>query len=189
MVATDASAEQIRFAIGPANVEYRVAAANASGLPNGSIDLVAVAQALHWFANDPFFAEVRRVTVPGGTIAAWSYGSCHAGSDIEELLREFEGGTMRAYWNPERRWVDERYRTIPFPFEELVAPEFELRVSWTLAQLGQYLRSWSAVLKYREAVGEDPVAPLLERIAAHWHSSEQPRDVTWPLNLRVGRVG
>lgn len=189
MIATDGSPEQIALAVPAKNVEYRVAAAESSGLEPHSADLVTVAQALHWFAHDAFFAEVRRVTVSGGCVAAWSYGSCHAGADIESILREFEQDTLGAYWNPERRWVDERYQTIPFPFEDVPAPVLELRVAWTLSQLGRYLDSWSAVVKFRRVRGMDPVAPVLERIASHWGPSEQTRDIIWPLNIRVGRVG
>jgi SAM-dependent methyltransferase len=189
VIATDASAEQIREATGPKNVEFRIAPADASGLAAHSVDLVTIAQALHWFAHEAFFAEVRRVTVQGGVVAAWSYGSCSAGEDIEGLLREFEDGEMGPYWNVERKWVDEKYQTIPFPFDEIAAPGFVLRVRWTLPQLGAYLSSWSAVGKYRRQHGNDPVAPFLERIAHYWRQPDQARDVTWPLNLRVGRVG
>ena len=72
MIATDASAEQIALATPASNVEYRVAPAEASGLGDAAVDLVSVAQALHWFDLDAFYAEVRRVTVPGGVIVAWS---------------------------------------------------------------------------------------------------------------------
>jgi ubiquinone/menaquinone biosynthesis C-methylase UbiE len=188
VIATDGSAEQIAHAVPAANVEYRVARADASGLADHSVNLVTVAQALHWFPHEEFFAEVRRVTVPGGIIAAWSYGSAHAGEDVEAELRGLEEGTLRDYWAPNRKWVDEAYRTIPFPFRELPAPTFELRARWTLRQLGAYIGSWSAAAKYRAARQSDPVAPALERMARHWGSPELERDVTWPLNLRVGRV-
>jgi SAM-dependent methyltransferase len=189
VIATDGSVDQIAHAVPAANVEYRVAPAESSGLETKSVDLVAVAQALHWFAHDAFFAEVRRVTVTGGVIAAWSYGSCHAGADVETWLRDFEENTVGPYWNPERRWVDERYSTIPFPFLEVPAPTFELRVEWTLRQLDAFLHSWSAVTKFRRDRGEDPVPPLVERLASRWGPAERTREVTWPLNIRVGRVG
>lgn len=188
VVASDASPEQIAHAVDVRNVEYRVAPAQTSGLPPGSVDLVTVAQALHWLDHESFFAEVRRVAVPDGVIAAWCYGSCHAGSDVEPLLRDFENGTVGAYWHPGRRWVDEGYQTIPFPFEEIAAAAFELRVRWSLSQLGEYISSWSAVAKFRRDRGEDPVAPLLEQIAKHWGPTDRTRDVTWPLSIRVGRV-
>lgn len=188
VIATDASEAQVRNAVPVANVEYRVGNVESSGLKAQSADAVAIAQALHWFDLDRFYKEVRRVTVPGGVMAAWSYGSCRAGDDVESLLRDFEFETVGPYWDPRRRWVDEGYRTIPFPFEELSAPPFQLRVEWTLSQLGGYLRSWSAVAKFVEERGHDPVAPLLEQIGQHWGPPDRPRTITWPLAVRVGRI-
>ncbi|HEX4936896.1 MAG TPA: class I SAM-dependent methyltransferase, partial [Gemmatimonadaceae bacterium] len=75
VIATDASAAQIEHAAPVPNVEYRVATAESSGLADRSVQLVTVAQALHWLDLDAFYAEVRRVTVPGGVLAAWSYGA------------------------------------------------------------------------------------------------------------------
>lgn len=167
---------------------YAVATAEASALATRSVDLVTVAQALHWLEHDGFYSEVRRVTVPGGFLAAWSYGACHAGADIEPLLREFEHGEVGPYWHPNRRWVDEGYRTIPFPFPELDAPDLRLRVRWNLRQLGLYVSSWSAVVAYRRERNEDPVPRLLDRLAHHWGAPDAARDVEWPLALRVGRI-
>lgn len=187
VIATDASAEQIAHAQRVPNVEYRVAPAEVSGLVDQSIDVVTVAQALHWLDFDRFYDEVRRVTVAGGLIGVWSYGACHAGSDVEPWLREFEVETVGPYWNPGRRWVDEGYRTIPFPFEELPVPPFELRVRWSPSQLREYIGSWSAVAGYRRERGVDPVAPLMDRIENLWPSG-RVREVVWPLSVRVGRI-
>jgi SAM-dependent methyltransferase len=189
VIATDASEAQLRNATQVPNVEFRVAKAESSGLESGSVDLVTVAQALHWFELDEFYTEVRRVTVPGGVIAAWSYGAGSAGDDIESLLRGFQDVTVGPYWDARRKWVDEGYRTIPFPFEEIPSPPIQLRVEWTLSQLGGYLRSWSAVAKFVGERGYDPVAPLLEQIGQHWGPPERTRTVTWPLAVRVGRIG
>jgi len=188
VVATDASAEQIRHAAGPPNVRFRVATAEQSSLPANSLDVVTVAQALHWLDHDRFYPEVRRVTATGGLFAAWSYGACHAGDDLEGALREFEDGLLGAYWHPNRHWVDEGYRTIPFPFPEVEMPPFELRMRWSLSQLGGYLGSWSAVANYRRARRVDPVAPFVERIVKLWGSPEDTREIVWPLALRVGRL-
>ena len=189
VIATDASAEQIAHASPMPNVEYRVASAEESGLPRAHTDLITVAQALHWFDHERFYEEVRRVSVPGGVFAAWTYGACHAGDDVEALIRDFEDGLLGPYWDPRRRWVDEGYRTIPFPFAEVPMPAFELRAQWSLSQLGGYLSSWSAVAKYRQAHGKDPVVPLLDRIVKHWGAPGATRDIVWPLSVRVGRVG
>jgi SAM-dependent methyltransferase len=176
-------------AVAVPNVVYCVGAAEAAALRDVSVDLTTVAQALHWLDHDRFYPEVRRVTRPGGLVAAWSYGSCHGGAELERALREFENGLLGPYWNPQRRWVDEGYQTIPFPFPEVKMPDFELRMRWSLSQLGGYLSSWSAVARYRRVRGVDPVAPFLERIVKHWGSPTETRDIVWPLALRVGRVG
>jgi ubiquinone/menaquinone biosynthesis C-methylase UbiE len=189
VIATDASAEQVARAEPAANVEYRVAPAEASGLENGSIGLVTVAQALHWFDHDAFAREVRRVATRDAVIAVWSYASCHAGEDVEALLREFEDGTVGPYWNARRKWVDEKYQTIPFPYDEVPAPTFALHKAWTLDQLGGYLRSWSAVGSYVREHEQDPVTPFLERLGRVWGPAGRTRDVQWPLYMRVGRVG
>src|SRR5215470_15770711 len=73
VVATDASAEQIAHATPHPRVSYGVGLADESGLDGESVDLVTVAQALHWLALDRFFAEVRRVVVEGGVLAVWCY--------------------------------------------------------------------------------------------------------------------
>jgi len=188
VVATDASASQVGHAPRLPGVTYHVATAEASALAPRSVDLVTVAQAIHWFDFERFHGEVRRVTVPGGVLAAWSYGACHAGDDVESLLRDFEHREVGPYWHSNRRWVDEGYATIPFPWPEIEAPGLQLRVRWTLRQLGLYLGSWSAVAAYRRDRGEDPVPRLLDRIAHHWGAPDVVRDVEWPLALRVGRV-
>lgn len=188
VIATDASARQIEHAEAAPNVEYRVAPAESSGLGPQSVQLVTVAQALHWLNLDAFYAEVRRVTVPHGILAAWSYGSCSAEKDVDPLLRELEFDTLAPWWHPARRFVDEAYRTIPFPFPEIPAPAFQLRVRWNLHQLRLYLGSWSAVVAFRRARGEDPVADVIQRIADRWGAADTVRDVTWPLALRVGRI-
>jgi SAM-dependent methyltransferase len=188
VIATDASEAQIALAVPVSNVEYRVANASDSGLPPGSADAITVAQAYHWLDVPRFTAEVRRVTVPGAVVAAWCYGACDAGEDLGPLLLEFQNGTLGPYWNPGRRWVDEGYRTIAFPFEELAAPAFQLRARWSLSQLREYLCSWSAVATFRRERGLDPVAPLMEQIGKFWNPSDGTREITWPIGLRIGRV-
>jgi trans-aconitate methyltransferase len=48
---TDASDEQVASASPSTNVEYRVALAEQSGLPDGSVQLLTIAQALHYLAD------------------------------------------------------------------------------------------------------------------------------------------
>jgi len=187
VIATDASPQQIEHAAPHPRVEYRVAPAESSGLPDASIDLVTVAQAVHWFDFDRFYAEVRRVVAPGGALALWTYDYARISPAIDALVDRLGHETVGAYWPPGRRWVDERYRTIPFPFAEIPAPPFELLERWPLAPFVGYLRTWSSVQRYLAAHGEDPVAALLPELAEAWGDAETPRDVRWPIFLRCGR--
>ena len=107
VTATDASAEQIAEAPPHPRVTYRVAPAEASGLPDHSADLVTVAQAVHWFDLDRFYAEVRRVLAAGGIIAVWSYGAHQLGDEaIDQLAGDFYHHVVGPYWPPERRFVE-----------------------------------------------------------------------------------
>jgi SAM-dependent methyltransferase len=188
VIGTDASAAQIANAEARANVEYRVAPAEASGLPDASVELVTVAQALHWLEVDRFYAEVRRVLVPGGVLAVWAYWRVTADDDaVTALVDEFYGKTVGPYWPPERKLVEQGYRTIPFPFTELTTPEFAVTADWTLNELLGYMRTWSATSRYVAARGEDPVVAFAPRVAAVWGDAARRRRMTWALGLRVGR--
>jgi SAM-dependent methyltransferase len=190
VLATDASAAQIARAVPHAGVEYRLAAAGQSGLAAASVDLVAVAQALHWFDLDGFYAEVRRVLRPGGVIAAWSYGVLRVeGEAVDSLVQRFYHDEVGPYWPPERHHVETAYRELAFPFSRIAAPGFALAADWDLAQLLGYFRSWSATARFAAARGRDPVADLGLRLAAGWGEVERRRRVAWPLALLAGRNG
>lgn len=188
VLGTDASAEQLARALARPRVRYRVAPAQASGLPADSVDLVVVAQALHWLPLDLFYAEVQRVLRASGVIAAWSYGSLHVeGAGIDALLQHFYHDVVGPYWPLERRLVEEGYRGLSFPFEPIVPPAFQMREHWPLAHLLGYLRTWSATGRYVAAIGDDPVVAFADAVAALWGDPDASRVVTWPLSLRVGR--
>ena len=187
VIATDASEAQLRSAPSHPRVEYRVAPAESSGLPDSFADLITVAQAVHWFDFDRFHAEVRRVARPGGILAVWSYGATSVDEGaIDRAVARFYSEVVGEYWPPERRFIEEGYRTIPFPFDELPAPAFEMVSSWPLAQFLGYLGTWSSVSRYREARRDDPVVALGEELGPLWGTDL--RQVRWPLAIRVGVI-
>jgi len=188
VVATDASAAQLEHAAPHPRVEYRVAPAAASGLSDQSVDLVTVAQALHWFDVEEFFVEARRVLVPGGVLAVWCYGDPRLDDpSLDALLHGFNRGTVEEYWPPERNLVLEEYRRLGFPFPELPTPSFVLEASWSLPELVGYIRTWSATAQYRKRHGTDPVIALESRMRTGWGPSATKHRIEWPVTLRVGR--
>jgi SAM-dependent methyltransferase len=188
VTATDASAAQLAQAPRHPSITYRVGLAQESGLPDACVDLVTVAQALHWLDLSRFYQEVGRVLVADGILAVWCYGLQRLDDErVDEPLARFYGSVVGPYWAPERTLVETSYRTVPFPFEELEAPTFEMAHEWRLPELLAYLRTWSATAAFVQARSFDPVNALAEELAPAWGPDDRRRRVRWPLSLRIGR--
>ncbi|MBY0488842.1 MAG: class I SAM-dependent methyltransferase [Gemmatimonadaceae bacterium] len=186
VVATDLNAQQIEAAVPHPRVAYHAAAAHMSGLSDRSVSLVTVAQALHWFDVDAFHAEVKRVLVPGGVIAEWTYslmftpGHERVGALVNDLDR-----LVHPWWPPERRHVDDHYAMLPFPFGSLEAPWFRMTAEWTKGQLLGYLSTWSAITRCKALTGQDLLAEFEAALEEAWGTRSTVL-VEWPLTLRVG---
>src|ERR1051325_10295174 len=61
IIATDASEQQIKNAVVHQKISYHVSTAENNVIETNSIDLLTVANALHWFDFDVFYREVKRV--------------------------------------------------------------------------------------------------------------------------------
>jgi SAM-dependent methyltransferase len=188
VVATDASRSQIEHATPDPRVSYRVSPAEASGLDTASVDLVTVAQALHWFDRPRFWAEARRVLRVRGVIAVWTYVLFEIAPPIDAIVRRFYSDVVGPFWPPERRITEERYQTIEFPFAEFAAPNFVIEQPLTLDEVAGYIRTWSAARAFVKERGQDPVEGLLDELAPVWGSSLQSRWARWPVAMRIGRV-
>lgn len=188
VTATDASHEQIAAAAPHPRIEYRTAAAENSGMESGSVDLVTVAQALHWFDIGRFFREAERVLVPGGVLAVWAYGPVTVeGAETGATVEEFYHSEMGPYWPEERSMVDAGYAGIELPMTELKHPAFSMSVSWKREELLGYIRTWSAVSRFIAKNGCDPVAGLEKRLFPYWNDNSC-RTVAWPLTLKAARA-
>jgi hypothetical protein len=188
VVASDASEAQIANAPRRPGLDFFVATAERAPLRSDSVDLVTAAQALHWFDIPAFFAEAERVTVRDGIVAAWGYNLLSVEPDVDREIRTLYARTLGAYWSPERRLVDDEYRSVPFPFDELPAPPLDIELEWSLPELAAYLRTWSACISYREREGLDPVDGVIERVHGPWGDPQRRRTIRWPIHMRVGRV-
>jgi len=186
VVATDPSSTQLEHATPHPRVEYRVGPAESSGFAAGTVDLVTAAQAFHWFDFERFFAEAERVLAPGGALAVWTYNLVRITPEIDALIDRLAYDLIAAYWPPERRWVDEEYRTIPFPFAEVEIAPLRHEETWDLARLLSYLRTWSSAQRFTKDQGTDAVALIEEDLAAAWGEPAQARAALWPIYLRAG---
>lgn len=187
VIGTDVSPEQIANAPAHPKIEWHAAPAESVPIASGSVDLITVAQALHWFDHDRFYTEVRRVAVPGAAIAAWTYAAPTMEGTVGEILRRFMFEDVGAYWPPERKYVDDEYRSIPFPFARIPVPPITLENDWTLGQVVGYTRTMSATDRYMKANGTDPVIALERELRAAWGNAAARR-IVWPLIMLAGRV-
>lgn len=187
VVGTDASAKQIEQAVPHPRVTYRVAPAHDSGLSDASVGLITVAQALHWFDVDAFHEEAKRVLMPHGIIAEWSYALLQipSATAVEALVNGLDQ-EVGAWWPPERKHVDDGYQSLDFPFAPVDIGALVMEADWTAEQLLGYLGTWSAVARRRADKGDDPLAQLANDLPLAWGPAPVHR-MQWPLTVRVGR--
>jgi ubiquinone/menaquinone biosynthesis C-methylase UbiE len=188
IIATDASDKQIANATAHDRIIYMVAPAEKTEIASGSVDLIVVAQALHWFDLDKFYAEVRRVSKSGGVLAVWSYSLLRITPAIDRLVDKFYTEVVGPFWPAERKFVDDKYRSIAFPFQELTSPAFNMEANWSFEHLLGYIGTWSSVKKFREQNKADPLEDFARDLKQVWGRLEAEKMIRWPINMRVGRV-
>jgi SAM-dependent methyltransferase len=188
VLATDASSDQIAQAAAHERIEYRVERAEDVSLAPSIVDLVTVATAVHWFDLEPFYQVVHRVASPGGVLAVWMYHLPVIEPSIDQILKDYQRKVIMSYWPERFHYLENRYRTLPFPFEEIKPPEFEMQAVWDLNHLAGFLDSWSATRRYQKDRGQHPLSVIWQELSDHWGEPGQQRTIRWPLYLRVGRV-
>lgn len=190
VVAADPSAAQIERAEAHPRVTYHVAPAERLPVPDASAELVAVAQALHWFDFPRFFDEVRRVLVPGGVMAAFGYSFFHVSPEVDAVIEAHLLDRLAPDWPPQNRLLWEGYRGCEFPpnFVELPAPVLVLEPTMTRDALLGYAETWSAWQRHTERTGVSPRAGLEAALAPLW-PEDAVRTIRMPLILRAFRLG
>ena len=188
VVATDISEAQLSLATQRKNIEYRLERAEKTASPDQFFDLVTVGQAIHWFDHEAFYAEVRRVAKPGAVIAVFGYElPIFEIKEINRRLLQFYESELDGFWEPERRFIDEHYENLPFPFERIDAPDFWMFNRFQRADFEGYLSSWSAVKKYEKAKNFNPVPQFMLELSDIWDELDIEKAAT-PVILRVGHV-
>lgn len=185
VIATDSSQSQIALAPAKSNIDYRCESASRTAIESASIGLTLVAQALHWFDLDAFYAEVRRVSMPNAPLVALTYNLI-AIDGVDEVIRHLYFDVLGPYWPAERKHVESGYREINFPFRRIECPQFAMRAKWTLPHLMGYLRSWSALVIYENTTGNNGLAEIQDQLERAWGDPNAIKDIAWPLSILAG---
>lgn len=186
VIGTDASEKQIARAIPANNVRYQVSTAENANIPDGSIDLITVAQALHWFNAELFFKEAKRVLKSRGIVAVWCYKLLTIAPEIDVVIAHLYYDIVGSEWPAERKYIENDYADITFPFAPITAPVFTMRAQWNFMELLGYLSTWSAVQCYRKVRGSDPLAHIQESLKQAWGDPDRVYPVSWRLKPKLG---
>ncbi|MEO5893358.1 MAG: class I SAM-dependent methyltransferase, partial [Ferruginibacter sp.] len=186
--ATDISEKQIKNAVQRDNILYAIERAERTSFADNSFSMITVAQAIHWFDFDNFYKEVRRTLIPGGILAVIGYGVVKIEDDNDHLIDNFYGNIIGPYWDKERKYIDENYQTIPFPFDDIAAPVFENNFEWTLEEFMGYLETWSAVQHYIKLKKSTPLELISKQLEGIW-GNNPTKKIAFPILLRVAKIG
>ena len=188
VIATDASAAQIENAFPHERISYRVEPSEKTSISSNSVDLITVGTAVHWFDFNAFYQEVRRVGKQDGILAVWTYSFPIIEPEIDRWLEGFYWETLAGFWPERIHYLEKRYETLPFPFEEIGPPEFEMKATWELENMVGFLASWSAVRKLIQAQGEVAFESPVKELERIWGKETKERTIRWPLYFRIGKI-
>lgn len=189
VVATDLNQAQLDMAMKKENIRYFCCSAEKTPLDNQTIDLITVAQALHWFNLDEFYLEVMRVLKPDGILAAWCYSLGKINEEMNKvILKIYDTILGDQYWPKERRYIDAEYKTIPFPFTKISTPTFEIKKEMNFFALIGYLNTWSAVKEYQKINQHNPLNFIYSDLQKIWGDPEKMYTMTWPIHLLLGKI-
>lgn len=190
VIASDASKGQLDYKFNRDNIHYEMFPAEKADISDNRIDLITVAQAAHWFDLDKFYSEVTRVGKSNGILAIWSYGMHQIDNDIDKISAKLNvnGDILGKYWPKETNYVKDDYKTIPFPFKEIIPPKFEMNVCWSLDDLVSYMQTWSAVKRFSTEKKFNPLTLVIDELEKLWGKHEDQKIVKWDINIRVGKI-
>ncbi|MCH2140621.1 MAG: class I SAM-dependent methyltransferase [Phycisphaerales bacterium] len=185
-VATDPAEQAIARAPELDGVTFAVGSASSVDLPDDCVDLIASGQSAHWFEPQAFAAEATRIGKKGAVVALWCYDRPRVMPAVDACIDQLYYEVLAGMWDRRRSYIDDRYRSLPFPFEEepINVPQYEAR--WHVADMLAYLRTWSAVDAYAEVGCGDAVGVIEDELQTVW--GDDARQVCWPVGIRAGRI-
>lgn len=188
VIASDASTKQIENAVKHPQIKYRVAPAEKSGLDSGSVDLITVATAIHWFNLDLFYEEVKRVLKPGGVLAVWNYAQANVNEEVDKLLDKYLYEILDDYQSPEFRRGLQMETAIELPFIKIETPQFENRIEWNLHDYINFIMTWSPTQAYIQKNDSNPMDLIIDYLKKAWGDEKEKKLIRWRLKFKAGRV-
>ncbi len=155
--------------------------------PWPNVDAHSGALLVHWFNFNDFYTEVKRTIKPNGIIAVIGYGLIETDKDTNEIISRFYKNILGSFWDKERKYIDENYQTIPFPFNEIESPILYNTFEWTFEQLIGYFETWSAVQHYIKLKKENPIDLIKKDLKETWKTGLL-KSVRFRILLRIGKV-
>jgi SAM-dependent methyltransferase len=179
-------------------VTYRAGLGHELGFQGaGEVDLVTVAQALHWFDTAKFYKECRRVLREGGVLAAYGYGTPRVEhKEAQGLLSEFYTGTLRGCWENGRSHIDDCYEKLYIDFSVAFPQSIRndllaIEKDYSVADFVGYLSTWSGYREHRKrhAQSADPLEEIAKQYQQMFSSDpkDKPMRVISPIFMLLGR--
>ncbi|CAK7354774.1 unnamed protein product [Dovyalis caffra] len=201
VIGTDVSEAQLKHAMAHPRVRYLPTQLSMSDdelitLIGGenSVDLVTVAQAVHWFDLPKFYSLVARLLrKPGGVLAVWCYNDILVSPAFEPVFKQFHDSTL-PFWHPNIQHIFDGYKKLPFPFENIglgsEGKPLELDISKELSFEGflKMISSWSAVITAKNQ-GVDLLSPtVVKELETVWGGPKLVRSVTYKAFMLAGKA-
>lgn len=186
--ATDISEAQLKHAVALPNIHYSVSTAEKTDFPARYFDMVCAAQAAHWFKHKVFYKEVERILKPNGVLALIGYGLIEINAEIDKLIKTLYTDILGTYWDKERRYIDDHYKSLPFPYEETEIPSFQIECEWNFTQLIGYLNTWSALNHYKKEKGINALEEIIPELKRIWGSEEVVKSMHFPVITKAAVI-
>jgi len=142
------------------NLRFEKSSAESIDLPDGSVDLIVSAQAVHWFDLIPFYEETKRILRTGGLLAIWGYAKCSiTNHEQADALWVQYFNHVRPYYESGRDSVDNHYRDILPTYPQVERLEIDMPKVVTVDALLGYAQTSSAYNRWKELHPNDQNSP------------------------------
>ncbi|KAL8045006.1 hypothetical protein ABFS82_08G084700 [Erythranthe guttata] len=204
VIATDTSEPQLKHATPHPRIRYLhtppslsdddLANLIAPGNNDSSLDLITVAQAVHWFDLPRFYSLANRLLrKPGGILAVWGYNDIAVTPAFDAAAKKFHDTTL-PYWNSKIDLIFDGYKSLPFPFENVglgsEGNPVALDIPKELSFEGylKMVRSWSAVVTAKERGVDLLPEDTVRKLEAAWGGARLVRSVAYKGFMLAGKV-